>query len=151
MKKCAMILGISMLLVSGAHAASRSGSQCGLIDFADDLSDLKIPGSPETHFDARDGHPDLDDVTQLREKQLIQDAKEYAKEMGEDDDFSEAGPAVEYLLSNSDSIDIYDIRVKGEDYTIITAYPGDNAMGTIFLKNSSKIVAQIHDSEVVCK
>ena len=43
------------------------------------------------------------------------------------------------------------LRVRGKLFRVVLHYPGDNAVGMVFLLNSSTPVAEIQDSDVVCR
>ena len=59
--------------------------------------------------------------------------------------------AVAALKDAGDDAIVSMVKVRGKLFRVVLHYPGDNAVGMVFPLNSSIPVAEIQDSDVVCR
>lgn len=126
------------------------GSQCGLIDFADDLSDHAVKKNIFLNVDSR-----LDQqVSQLKttdKQQIIITANWLKAESAENGRFKKTRDALVYIIDNGGQADLMELKIRRKSYMMVRGFPGDNAMGLIFKKGSLEVLAEIHDSDVLCR
>lgn len=134
MKTLFSLLMVSMMSFA-AQARTAYGSECGLIDFADDfqLSPVKTQTLSEKSK-----------LSSLQQQQVLNMAPEM-KTMS-------IHEALAYLVEGSESGDVYYEAgsFQGKQYQVIRYYPGGNPYGTIYLKGSTEPLAYIQDSDLVC-
>jgi hypothetical protein len=137
--KTSMKLFASLLMISAisfsAQAKYIMGSNCGLIDSADDFSLSNEKSSALTM---------KSQLTALQKKQVIVAADSM-------DDLT-AKEALSWLIESSEAGDVsYETgEFEGQLYDVVRYYPGGNPYGTVFKKGEVTPLAHIQDSDLVC-
>lgn len=134
---------------SRSKKPARYGSKCGLVDFSGDNSIVDIGRGLRLNKASQ--------LSALGRAQVIATARNYngdAVAYGEDSvALLGAQQAIDYLNGGSEGAESYlrDFHIRGEVFTQVIFYPGGNPVGAIFEKGSSEILAEIQDSDIVCK
>lgn len=148
--KVLVILGLTLnLMISNlVYADFLPGSKCGLSDDADADSWTLMPGN--RYALSRANTQRINGLPTLLRHQLVIAAKSAAN--GEVE-INNALDAVNYLRHNSDSstLDVYDFRFNGNEFTQIKHYPGDNPYGFIFKRGTKNLFAYNEDGSVRCR
>jgi hypothetical protein len=147
-----VILAIAAFTASASARPQRHlkyGSKCGLVDFSGDSAIVDIGLSKR-----------LTKATQLNllaRQQVMAAARQSnsdAVKYGVDSvALLGAQAAIDFLNAGSEGEESYiqDFHIRGEVFTRVLSYPGGNPVGVIFEKGSSEILAQIEDSDIICK
>lgn len=133
MKTLFSLLLFSMIGLA-AQAHTIYGSECGLIDAADDFT---VQGS---HWDL-DKHSKLTSLQGRQVKATLEDSSQMTSK-----------EALMALIESSESGDVsYETGLfQGKYYDVVRYYPGGNPYGAIFAKGSDRPIAFIQDSDLVC-
>lgn len=126
---------LMMTLISfSAQAKISYGSECGLIDSADEFevhgSSLKL--SEKSKLSTRQG---------LQIKATLEDGANLTD-----------NEALAALIESSEGGDVYyqTGKFESKSYEVVRYYPGGNPYGAIFKQGSTKPLAFIQDSDIVC-
>lgn len=161
MKALASFALVSVLASSLAAAAPRQlkqpaprpqGSECGLIDFADDLfgDDATLIDKPLSLDRLSDA--ELRALPTLIKQQIVIAAMRLLTESAEkfQDENDGVVTAVRLLAEAGSEANYASYRAYGSAFSEVVFYPGDNRYGAIFQFGSRSILALIEDSSVVC-
>ncbi len=144
----AAIYVAALLVGTAGHAASKlPGSRCGLIDFADDLSDYTV-----AMVDLGELSPkELARISPVTASQIILTARDYSQFAEDSVQLDSVEEAVKYLLKVGYDAHLVTVRINAKPYRIVKHFPGDNPCGLIFKLGETQAVAEIQDSDVICK
>lgn len=134
MKTIASLLLFTLLGLS-AQARTELGSQCGLIDFADDFE-----LSEDLSLDLTENSK----LTPLQKKQVLATV--------DSNEPISVKEALKWLVESSEGGDVYysSGKFEGRAYQVVKYYPGGNPVGAIFKKGSTRPLAFISDSDILC-
>lgn len=126
-----ILLAVSL----SAQAKYIPGSECGLIDSADDF---ELQSEKTQNLTARSP------LTNLQKKQLIVAANS-------DNDLTGV-EALHWLIEGSEAGEVYykTGKFNGQSYEMVLSYPGGNPGATLFKKGQITPFAFIQDSDLVC-
>ena len=120
------------------------GSHCGLIDFADDLLSDHVVQSTDL---GRLSSAALEGIADPARSSIILAARELTR----DASIQTIASAVAALKDAGQDAVMMTVQVEKKLFRVVLHYPGDNAVGMVFPLNSSTPVAEIQDSDVVCR
>ena len=126
------------------------GSACALIESADELDSYTVKEKVFIHKGKRLDRQ-ASNLKALERRQLIITALWLKEKTAADDKINSAKEAILSMINNGGQADISVLKINQRLFSMVRGYPGDNAMGFIFESGSTKPMAEIHDSEVVCR
>lgn len=138
-----------LVLVSQAQAARQLGNkqshkayQCGLTSSMETDDIIKVGKSKEIKPGAQ--------FNDLEKQQIVIAAREM---YGDQEEITGTTQAAALLVSAGYEAYISHFRVGNNEtlFTQIIHYPGDNPVGVIFLKGTTKVVAYNNDGSTECK
>jgi len=146
MKKLSYLLLVLFFGIN-ASAAYIPGSECGLTDMTSD--DWEFSHTYElSNADANQ----INALPTLTKQQLIIAAKDTASRFSKVK-INNTVEAVEFLRHNSDarSLSVENFAYRGERFTQVLHFPGDNPYGVIFERGTRHVVAYNSDDSISCK
>jgi hypothetical protein len=137
-------LAIPMAKANSGAERFPLGSHCGLIDFADDLlSDHEVQWTDLGRLSSAE----LQVIAEPDRSSIILTARELTR----DASIQTIESAVAALKDIGDYAIMMTVQVEKRLFRVVLHYPGENAVGLVFPLTSSTPVAEIHDSDVVCR
>lgn len=142
-----LIVMASFFAATASFAAGELGSQCRLTD---DNANHTWEEIPNDTFDSDLSHAtrrQIEKLPTLVKQQLIIAVRIQAEEV-----VKSAYAAVQLLREASSDGDlyVYHLKINGRKYTVVKHYPGDNPYGVIFAYGTTRAVAVMSDSDVIC-
>jgi hypothetical protein len=123
-----------------------------LIEDADQLDKYRKSAAEFSRGEEKKVTAAVSRMSKMDRTRILFTARWLAKELGEERQFKSANAAALYLLDQGGFADLAStLSIQGQQYTMVRAYPGDTSTGLIFKHNSQEPVAEIHDSDVVCR
>lgn len=128
-------------------ASYTPGSKCGLTDATSEdweqSKSVDLSNANSTEINA---------LPTLTKQQLIIAARYRATRFSETE-IRNTVQAVEYLRHNSDAhtLSVDHFAYRGERYTQVLHFPGDNPYGVIFKRETAHVVAYNSDDSISCK
>ena len=144
--KMFLILAALLGFHSVSFAANTFGSACGLVDSNDEqIQEVDDVG--------KDLMRDELVLTPTQKGQIIIAANELLVSEGAGvSRYLKTGAALGALRKFGNGTLIWtQVQIKGQPYDEVLAMPGENPVGVLFRAGTLQVMAQINDSDVICK
>ena len=143
MKKLLIIALATLFTVPAFATKTQYGAACGLVDDSSQVDDIQSSIIVLTHK--------MPKLTTLQKQQIIVGAKAIVDGFETERKIRNTEDAVEALREfSSDGVYLLKVKIAGETYDMVEAFPGDNPVSAIFNEGTLHIVGYIQDSDVVC-